>query len=56
MGCGHCASAVTKAVKAIPPVRDHHDLERGEVSVRGNPDEQAGREAIAGEGHAAQAA
>lgn len=57
MTCGHCVSAVTKAVEAIPSVEDVAvDLERGEVTVRGTPDERAVRQAIAEEGYEVQAA
>ena len=56
MTCGHCASAVTKAVRAVPSVEDVAvDLERGEVRVGGNPDERAVREAITDEGYEVQA-
>ncbi len=57
MTCGHCVSAVTRAVKSVPSVEDVAvDLERGEVTVRGNPDERAVREAITEEGYEVQAA
>lgn len=57
MTCGHCVSAVTKAVNAVPAVDDVAvDLKRGEVTVRGTPDECAIREAIAEEGYEVQAA
>jgi copper chaperone len=57
MTCGHCVSAVTKAVGAVPAVDDVAvDLKRGEVTVRGTPDERAIREAIAEEGYEVQAA
>lgn len=57
MTCGHCVSAVTRAVKAVPSVADVTvDLERGEVTVRGTPDERAIRAAIAEEGYEVQAA
>jgi copper chaperone len=57
MTCGHCVSAVTKAVKTVPSVEDVVvDLEHGEVAVRGNPDERAVREAITEEGYEVQAA
>ena len=57
MSCGHCVSVVTKAVTAVPSVEDVAvSLERGEVTVRGNPDERAVREAIAEEGYEVQAA
>ncbi|MDR3534412.1 MAG: cation transporter [Rhodopila sp.] len=57
MTCGHCAAAVTKAVRKVASVADVAvDLERGEVSVQGNPDERAVREAIAQEGYEVLAA
>ena len=55
MTCGHCVSAVTKAVKAVPSVADVTvSLERGEVSVQGTPDVAAVREAIVAEGYEVQ--
>jgi len=52
MTCGHCVSAVTKAVKAVPGAEDVAvDLARGEVKVGGNPDSGAVRAAIADEGY-----
>jgi copper chaperone len=57
MTCGHCVAAVTRAVKAVPSVEGVAvDLPRGEVTVVGNPDERAVREAIAEEGYEVQAA
>jgi copper chaperone len=57
MTCGHCVAAVTRAVKAVPSVEGMTvDLDRGEVTVEGNPDESAVREAIAEEGYEVQAA
>ncbi len=56
MTCGHCVSAVTKAVKAVPGAEDVTvDLARGEVSVSGNPDPGAVRSAIAEEGYEVRA-
>jgi copper chaperone len=52
MTCGHCAAAVSKAVRAVPSVSDVKvDLETGKVTVLGNPDEQAIRAAIVEEGY-----
>jgi copper chaperone len=52
MTCGHCVSAVTRAVSAVPAVEEVSvDLQRGEVSVRGTPDERAVRAAIIEEGY-----
>ena len=57
MTCGHCVSAVSRAVRAVPGTEDVAvDLDRGEVAVRGNPDPGAVRAAIAEEGYAVQAA
>jgi copper chaperone len=56
MTCAHCAASVIKAVKGVPAVEDvvvH--LERGEVQVKGNPNEQAVRDVIADEGYEVQA-
>ena len=55
MTCGHCVSAVTKAVEAVPAVEGVAvNLARGEVTVRGNPDEHAVRAAITQEGYEVQ--
>lgn len=52
MTCGHCVSAVTKAVRAVPAVEEVAvDLPTGTVTVTGNPDPRAVREAIAEEGY-----
>jgi copper chaperone len=52
MTCGHCVAAVTRAVKAVSSVdRVAVDLDRGEVSVEGHPNERAVREAIAEAGY-----
>jgi copper chaperone len=52
MTCGHCVAAVTKAVQAVPLVESIAvDLQRGEVTVGGNPDARAVRQAIADEGY-----
>jgi copper chaperone len=52
MTCGHCVSAVSKAVRAIPAVQDVAvDLATGTVTVTGNPAAGAVREAIVGEGY-----
>jgi len=56
MTCGHCVSAVTKAVKAVPGAEDVAvDLALGEVRVGGNPDPEAVRAAIAEEGYEVRA-
>jgi copper chaperone len=52
MTCGHCVSAVTKAVKAVPSADEVSvDLDHGEVSVQGAPNEAAVRKAIEDEGY-----
>ena len=57
MTCGHCVSAVTKAVKAVPGADDVSvDLKNGHVTVTGNPDPGAVRRAIFEEGYEVQAA
>jgi copper chaperone len=57
MTCGHCVSAVSRAVRAVPGAEDVAvDLDRGEVTVQGNPDPSAVRAAIAEEGYEVQAA
>jgi len=55
MTCGHCVSAVTRAVKQVPAVEEVSvDLPRGEVTVRGNPDPAAVSAAIVEEGYGVQ--
>jgi copper chaperone len=57
MTCGHCVSAVSRAVRAVPGAEDIAvDLDRGEVTVKGDPDPQAVRAAIAEEGYEVEAA
>lgn len=56
MTCGHCVSAVGKAVRAVPGAEDVAvDLAQGEVRVGGNPDPDAVRAAIAEEGYEVRA-
>ena len=56
MTCAHCVSAVTKAVKAVPGADEVKvDLDGGQVSVTGEPDPRAVREAITEEGYEVQA-
>lgn len=56
MTCGHCVSAVSRAVRAVPGAGDVAvDLDRGEVTVQGDPDPSAVRAAIAEEGYEVQA-
>lgn len=57
MTCGHCVSAVSRAVRAIPGTENVAvDLDRGEVTVQGDPDPNAVRAAIAEEGYEVRAA
>ncbi len=57
MTCGHCVSAVSRAVKAVPgAVEVAVDLRGGAVQVGGNPDPAAMRDAISAEGYEVQAA
>ena len=57
MTCGHCVSAVSRAVRAVPGTEDVAvDLGRGEVTVKGDPDSGAVRAAIAEEGYQVQSA
>jgi len=52
MTCGHCVSAVTKAVQTVPGAENVAvDFARGEVKVGGNPDAGAVRAAITAEGY-----
>jgi copper chaperone CopZ len=52
MTCGHCVAAVSKAVQPVPSVEGVAvDLTSGEVTVEGQPDEQAVRAAIIEEGY-----
>jgi copper chaperone len=52
MTCGHCARAITTAVKALPGVEDVSvDLVHGSVAVTGTPDPAAVRAAITEEGY-----
>ncbi len=57
MTCVHCVAAVTQAVQAVPGASDVRvDLAHGELTVRGHPDLEAVRAAVAGEGYAPGAA
>ncbi|MGY2896443.1 CopZ family metallochaperone [Deinococcus sp. UYEF24] len=57
MTCGHCQTAVTKALKSVEGVTDAHvDLASGKASVSGTPDPQALVAAIIDEGYGAQVA
>ena len=47
MTCGHCAQTVTRAVEALSSVeRALVDLERGEMTVDGEAEEQAIHQAV----------
>jgi len=52
MSCGHCANAVTQAVKGIDPAADVKvDLASGRVDVRSDKDRAALVQAIEEEGY-----
>jgi copper chaperone len=52
--CGHCAAAITQAVRCVPGVRDVDvDLAAKRVRVAGNDDAAAVRAAIADAGYQA---
>ena len=56
MTCGHCVTAATRAVNAVPMVESVEvDLTRGEVVVGGHPDAASVRAAIVDEGYEVQA-
>lgn len=55
MTCGHCQTAVTKALKSVPGVQDANvDLQRGTAQVQGQADPQALLAAVKDEGYGAQ--
>ncbi len=55
MTCGHCVSAVSAAVRAVPGVDEVTvALDRGEVTVAGHPDPSAVCAAITNEGYEVQ--
>ena len=57
MTCGHCVSAVTRAVKAVDPEADVQvDLGAGRVRVNGRSSAEALGKAITGAGYAVAAA
>ena len=57
MTCGHCQTAVTKALQGVEGVTDAQvDLASGKVTVTGTPDPQALVAAIVDEGYGAQVA
>jgi copper ion binding protein len=52
MTCGHCVSAITSAVSALPGVTGVHvDLQAGSVRVEGTPDVDAVTAAIEDAGY-----
>ena len=52
MTCGHCASAVTQAVKSVDPAAQVHvDLGSGKVQVQSQHDHAAIAKAIEEEGY-----
>ncbi|TSA85519.1 heavy-metal-associated domain-containing protein [Deinococcus detaillensis] len=55
MTCGHCQTAVTKALKSVSGVQDVNvDLQGGTAQVQGQADPQALMAAVKEEGYGAQ--
>ena len=55
MTCGHCQTAVTKALRTVPGVQNAQvDLQTGRAIVEGQPDLQALLAAVREEGYTAQ--
>lgn len=55
MTCGHCQTAVTKALKSVPGVQEAQvDLQHGTATVQGQADIQALLAAVTEEGYGAQ--
>ncbi|GGR07364.1 CopZ family metallochaperone [Deinococcus ruber] len=55
MTCGHCVTAVTKALKSVPGVQDAQvDLKSGKAVVAGQADPSALISAVVEEGYTAQ--
>ncbi|WP_407570127.1 heavy-metal-associated domain-containing protein [Deinococcus altitudinis] len=55
MTCGHCQTAVTKALRTVPGVQNAQvDLQTGRAIVEGQPDLQALLAAVREEGYSAQ--
>jgi len=55
MTCGHCQTAVTKALKNVPGVQEAQvDLQHGTAVVQGQADLQALLAAVTEEGYGAQ--
>ncbi|WP_407543400.1 heavy metal-associated domain-containing protein (plasmid) [Deinococcus radiomollis] len=55
MTCGHCQTAVTKALKSVPGVENAQvNLQTGKAVVEGQVDPQALLAAVTEEGYGAQ--
>ena len=55
MTCGHCQTAVTKALQSVPGVQNAEvDLKTGQARVEGEADLQALLAAVTEEGYTAQ--
>jgi len=55
MTCGHCQTAVTKALKSVPGVENAQvNLQTGEAVIEGRADVQALLAAVTEEGYGAQ--
>ncbi len=55
MTCGHCQTAVTKALRSVPGVQNAQvDLQTGRAIVEGEPDVKALLAAVTEEGYTAQ--
>ena len=55
MKCGHCVSTVTRAASEVPGAKDVKvDLSQGLVTVDGDPNPAAIRDAIAAKGYQVQ--
>ncbi len=55
MTCGHCQTAVTKALQGVPGVKDVQvDLQTGTAVIEGQADVQALIAAVGEEGYGAQ--
>lgn len=57
MTCGHCVMHVKKTLMGVPGVNTAEvDLQTGEASVEGNPEEVALIQAVEAEGYSARLA
>ncbi len=55
MKCGHCVSAISRAASGVPGAKDVMvDLSHGLVTVEGDPNPAAIRDAIAAMGYQVQ--